>query len=461
MIEFSVLNLLLEELNAELASGHIEKVRQPSKDMLLLTVRKKRENKTLLISTSGGKARMHLTAQSFENPSEPPMFCMLLRKHLCGAEIEAFSQLNEDRIIEITVSARDELGRGGLEYLVLEMTGRCPNLLLLDSDRHVLASRFSRDIRTNPGSVYCPPEKPEAVAAGDSPEIDGSVSAYLDSFYSLKEREEQFRSKSKELRTALNSAVKRTAKKLAARKNELLQTQNREELRKKAELITANLYRLKKGDRVLICQDYYEAGSPEREIELDPLKSPQEYAAKLFKEYNRKKTAEAHLVALIDEAEQQLDFLLSEQDLLARASSDRDVAEIKAELCAQGFIKQKKSSKTKKEKPLPPYAFTLPSGKTALVGRNNTQNEELTFKTARRSDWWFHAKDYHGSHVILICSDEEPTEEDISFCASLASSNSEAAGPCPVDYCRVKNVKKQKGALPGRVFYTDYSTYRP
>lgn len=459
MIDSSTVSLLKNELNSELVGGRIDKIQQPSKKLLLLTVRKDRENKKLLISCTGGKARVHLTSQEYENPKEPPMFCMLLRKHLTGAEILAIEQPNDDRILIFHLANADVFGRGASFSLVCEMLGRSPNVILCDDSKHITDCLHRNEYR-NPGLIYRLPEKPVGLPVKRTELIEGSPSAYLDAFYSALEKTELYKSKAREVRTVLNNAVKRTEKKLGARMIELERTTKRDELRMKADLITANIYRIKKGDTQLRCTNWFE-GDREELIELDPLKTPQQYAARLYKDYNKLKTAEIYLTGLIDEATAQLDFLKSEQDLLSRASSNSEIEAIKNELIAQGFMKQaREKNKTAKSQKSAPLCEAAPSGKTVLIGRSNMQNEELTFKIAGRTDYWFHAKDWHGSHVILLCDGEEPIHEDIQFAARKAAEHSEAAGSCLVDYCLVRNVKKQKGSLPGKVTYTDYKTVR-
>lgn len=459
MIDAYTVSLLKDELNRELVGGRIDKIQQPAKELLLLTVRKDRENKKLLISCTGGKARVHLTSQDYENPKEPPMFCMLLRKHLTGAEILSIEQPNDDRILIFHLSNADVFGRGASFELVCEMLGRSPNVILCDESKHITDCLHRNEYR-NPGLIYRLPEKPAVIPLKPVERIDGSPSVYLDAYYSALEKTELYKSKAREVRTVLNNAVKRTEKKLGARMIELERTAKRDELRMQADLITANIYRIKKGDSQLRCTNWFE-GDREEIIELDPLKTPQQYAAKLYKDYNKLKTAEIYLTGLIDEASAQLDFLKSEQDLLSRASTNSEIEAIKIELIAQGFMKQaREKGRAVKQQKNEALRETAPSGNTVLIGRSNTQNDELTFRIAGRTDYWFHAKDWHGSHVILICEGLEPKDEDILFAARKAAEHSEAAGSCLVDYCPIRNVKKQKGSLPGMVTYTDYKTVR-
>lgn len=456
MISCYLVSLLRDELDKEIAGGRIEKIQQPAKDIVIITVRKNRENKKLLLSCAGGKARAHLTEIEFENPNEPPMFCMLLRKHINGAVIESCEQPNDDRILVFHLYNRDELGRSAEEALVIEMLGRSPNIILCDYSMHIIDCVHRNNFR-NPGMIYRLPDKPDNIRS-EKDQISGSVSEYLDEYYSHKEKEELYKSKAREVRTALNNSIKRTEKKLGARITDLQKTAGREELRKKADLITANLYKIKKGDCYLRCEDWFN-DNREVVIELDPIKTPQQYSAKLYKDYNKLKTAETYLTGLIQEAENQLDYLKSELALLQMAETDGEIEAIRMELIRQGFLRQS-SSKQKKEPKCAPLRFVSPNGLDIFVGRNNSQNEELSLKTANRSDYWFHAKGFHGSHVILCCLGSTPADEDIQKAASLAAEYSEAKGDCFVDYCPVRNIKKPKGSFPGKVIYTDYNTVR-
>ena len=252
----------------------------------------------------------------------------------------------------------------------------------------------------------------------------------------------------------------RQARKLGLQKEELLQTEERDTLRKTAELITANLYRIRKGDRKIVCEDYYEEGSSEIEIPLDPLKSPQQNAAKLFREYARQKAAQEHLTGLIAEGEAHLDYLNSVLALIASAESEKDLSDLRRELQACGILRQKGKQKQDRGKSQAPMRFVTADGLEVLVGRSNLQNDELTTKLARRTDFWLHTQKIHGSHVILRCEGEIPPPRSLEQAAILAAyySQGRGAGKIPVDYALVKNVRKPAGSLPGKVIYTEYRT---
>ena len=471
MIDNKTISDLCEELNRELVSGRIDKIQQPARDLLILTVRVRGDNQKLLLSAAPGKARIHLTSMQYENPSEPPMFCILLRKHLSGAVIQQFLQPGRDRLIVMEVKATDELGREAAEKLIVEMIPGKTNIVFVGDDGLIIDCAYHRDYdaegyrRLFPGMIYRFPKTPVGYDPKNNTEslcpYEGtSVSAFLDTYYSAKEKEEVYLRRSRELRTALISSEKRIRRKLEIQRNDLAKSLGREDLRRKADLITANIWQLKRGDRELRCVDFYDENNPEVTIGLDPLLSPQTNASKLYKQYNKLKTAEEYLRKLIVKGEAQLDYIASVQDEISRAFTDRDISEIRKELILSGFLKNKTKSAGRKEKPQAPYRIVTPEGFEILAGRNNIQNDELTFKLSRRDDMWFHVKSIHGSHVILRCGREEPDENSVMLAAAAAVcfSQGRAGGNTAVDYTRIRNIKKIPDSLPGRVNYTNYQT---
>ena len=548
---------LCSELSDKLCGSRIDKVQQPEKDMLILSLRTQGENLRLLISAGTGSARVHLTRAEFENPTEPPMFCMLMRKHLVGGRINTVTQPDMERMLVIGFTGRDELGISSEKKLVIEMIGRSSNLILVGEDGRIIDCMRRADFggdtlrRMLPGMIYRLPPKQEkapffsvgaeqrrAMALGAdrdksidkwlldsfsglSPlicrelawrcgesydelpaamdalcetvqnrelvpamlirdgkpadfsfmpisqygaqvqtELYGDFSSLLDSFYSRRDKEQQQRRRAKELSRSVRNMHDRLRRKLSEQRQELKRTEDKETVRKKAELITANIYRLKKGDSSFVCQDYYSEGCPDIEIELDPLKTPQKNAAAMYKQYNKLKGAQEHLTVLIEKGERELEYLSSVLDELDRAETQGDLADIRRELVGQGYIRPQKGEKPRRVKTQAPLRFITDDGHEVLVGRSNVQNDELTTKLARRTDYWLHTQKEHGSHVILRCEGEEPTELALAQAAALAVyySQARAGGKTPVDYTMVRFVRKPSGALPGKVIYTNYRT---
>jgi len=552
-----LLRALTKELSEKLMGARIDRVQQPERDKIVVSVRNRGENMRILLCASAGSGRINLTNASFENPAEPPMFCMLLRKYLISGHILRLTQPEHERLLIIDIESHNEMGDTIEIKLVLELMGRSSNLVLVGADGRIIDCLRRMDFggeaerRMLPGMIYrLPPKqkKPQffetdslqrlrmlmtaesgkpldkiilelfsglsplvcrelACRCNDDPNLlpsamdalfdsvtaeeftptlilrDGrpcefsfmslkqygaetewqvypDFSSLLDAYYSGRELIESRRRRSKELIHSIKTVRDRTAKKLNLQKEELKRTEGRDEIRKRAELITANMYRIGKGDGSVTVEDYYSDGSPLLTIELDRLKTPQQNAAAMFKEYNKLKTAEAHLTTLISEGEKQLDYLNSVLDETERAETEADLAEIRRELLDTGYLKKQKGDRQMKPKPSKPFTYTSSDGFKILVGRNNRQNDELTLKTARRTDLWLHTKSVHGSHVIICCEGGDIPERTLNEAASLAVYYSQArdAGKTAVDVTMVKFVRKPTGALPGMVIYTDYTT---
>jgi len=552
-----VVSALCAELEDKIAGGRIDKVQQPERDMLLVSLRSKGENLRLLICIGTGNSRVQLTTRSMENPAEPPMFCMLMRKHLVGAHILSVSQPNFERMLVLELDTHDELGFNIKKKLIIELMGRNSNAILVDADGRIIDCMRRMDFagdalrRLLPGMIYrLPPAQSKTAffsadedelrhccttadrsmpmdkwllscfaglsplvcreishrcgedwnrlpaflealqasvlkrefspclvtqegrpldfsfmnmgqfGAGAENTVYDSFSQLLDAFYAKRDSAESKRRRSHELMKTVKNMRDRLERKLAGQREELRRTEGREEVRIQAELITANIYRLKKGDRELVCSNYYLEDSPEIKIPLDVLKTPQQNAAVMYKTYNKLKAARQHLTVLIQDGEKQLDYLNSVLDQIQRAETEADLAAIRRELTDTGYIKRAKNSRPDKVKARQPYRYISDEGFEILAGRSNAQNDELTTKIARRTDIWLHTQKVHGSHVIIHCEGEEPGELTLMQAASIAVYHSQGrdGGKTAVDYTMVRNVRKPSGALPGKVIYTEYKT---
>ena len=285
------------------------------------------------------------------------------------------------------------------------------------------------------------------------------VFSLLEGFYSERDRALRTRSKAWELFKAIENLIERTARKLNNQREDLKRCADREEIKIKAELITASQYMLEKGKSVYEVFNYYT--NEYVKIEVDPALTPSQNAQKLYKEYHKACKAEDMLIKLIEEGEQDLAYLESVRDMLSRATLEREFAEIKEELISQGFIKPKKTGKKQmKKQALQPLDFKTSQGLTVLVGRNNIQNDKLTFKTGRKGDIWLHAQKCPGSHVLLLAEGGEVPDDAIVEAAEIAAyySSAREGTVVTVDYTDVKNIKKPNGAKPGFVvYYTYYS----
>lgn len=470
-LDTATVTALAEELSERLRDGKIDKIQQPEKDLILLTIRAEGENRKLLIRAAGPNARAHLTTRNYENPKEAPMFCMLLRKHLAGARVRGVEQPNGDRLLCFRLESRNELGDSAEQKLIVELMGRAANVVLVGPDGRILDCLRRIPLSEHgtrallPGLRYELPPLPEGfpTAHGTLHMDHPSVSECLDRRYGALEQQELQHRRSQELLKSIRRARDRQQRKLAAQADELRRTEKLEQVRREAELLQANLYRVRRGDRTLQCENYYEEDAPTVTIPLDPTKTPQENLGARFREYRKLKGAKEHLTQILSDGEKQLDYLNSVLDELTRAESSHDLEEIRAELETTGLFRAPRRTNQKKRsapKALAPLRYETPDGMEILVGRNNLQNDELTTRFARRTDFWFHVQQLHGSHVILRCEGQEPSPESLQAAAELAAYYSQAreGGKAAVDYTMILNVKKPSGALPGKVIYRNFNT---
>ena len=288
-------------------------------------------------------------------------------------------------------------------------------------------------------------------------EEKSSFSELLDEFYFECDRLDRTRQKAQDLVKFLGSAIARISKKISLQQAELRQCADREQLRISAELINANLYRLEKGAAFYDLENYYDENKIIR-IKADPSKTPAANAQKYFKDYRKAKTAEAMLTELIEQGQNDLQYLETVADSLDRASTQAEIEEIRNELVVSGFIKFKKKNNQKQPKLLPPMEYMTTDGFRVLVGRNNMQNDKLSLKTASKSDMWLHTQKFPGSHVVIISDNKEISDDAIVEAAEIAAYHSKArdAKLVPVDYTYVKHLKKPQGAPPGKVIYHVY-----
>lgn len=554
------LKFTLDEIREKCLGGRVEKIFQPSRDSLIMLIKGTAGREKLLIVANPTAPRLHLTTASPENPPEPPMFCMLLRKHLSGARLAEISQPPMERLAVFTFDSTDEMGFPVQKRLVAELMGRTCNLYLLGPEGRILdcLRRIPLDENTKraalPGLNYQEPEKVEKQnpleftdytarltrpgadllcdrlmdtlgglsplvcreaalqCAGDTDarienqdvpalaanlqayfrevltqpkpyfyaQADGtpkqfafcpireygscqqaeSFSALLDSFYTLRDRRDAMRQKSQAIRKTVSNLCARLRRKLAVQEKELEATYDRERLRQLGDILTANIGRIKKGQTIAQCEDFYHEEMPIIDIPISPLLSPQQNAAKFYKDYTRMKNAEKELTHQIALGSEELSYLESVQEELNRADTDAELDEIRQELQAGGYVRQDGGRAKMKQKKLSPMRFESTDGFPIYVGRNNRQNDELTFRLARKDDIWCHASKVHGSHVIVSCGGKTPPDNTLTQAAQLAAYYAETTGGqnIPVDMTTVKQVKKVPSGKPGMVIYHTYKT---
>ena len=520
------LTAVLEELRGVLEGGRIDKVYQPSRDEIVLAVRGAGENVKLLLSASPNGPRLHLTREVRENPAQPPMFCMLLRKHLTGARFLRLEQPELERIVLLRLESTDELGDKVGRTLVLEAMGRRANLILLDGEDRIIdcVRRVEGDVATGqravmPGLFYRLPEPrpglppllereldfrsngesrgeplegklrrlraavgpqgfvPYGLVREDKlvdftflpilqygPDTESrryeSFSRLLDDFYASRATAEKVGQWGADLQKAVGRVRDRVARRVAQQELEREATRDRERKRELGDTLTSNLYALQKGMKTVRLTDYYDPEGREVDIPLDPLLTPQQNAAKYYKEYNKAKTAEVVLGEQVEKGRRELEYLDSVLEAITLSEGERDLAEIRQELTDTGYLRRGAKAAKRMKVAAKPMEFRSTAGLRISVGKNNTQNDLLTAKQAGKGDLWLHTQKIHGSHVILWTEGRAPDAGSIEEAAKLAAWFSQARDgkKVPVDYTPVKYVKKPAGAKPGMVVYTTYQT---
>ena len=559
---------VLSEYRTLFPDAKIEKVLQPRNDEIDIVIHSGKLSKRLVFNVGPNSPRLQLSDTVKENPLQPPMLCMFLRKHLTGGRIISAEQPIFDRIAVFTVMCYDEMGFPTTKKLVCEIMGKYANLIVLDNEDKIITAMKIVDFASStvrqvlPGIKYQIPQQqnkldllkldrntflerlsafprekscekfitstysgiatqiaheityrasggidtpicevdceklflkvkewqqllisenytPTVALDKDGKPIDYSymditylgdeaVISHFDSFYALfdmyfaeRDRLERIHQRAHDLITLLNNAVARTERKLAIQRSDLLESERGEDYRKYGDLITANLHRIKRGMESFIAVDYYTEDCSEVEIKLDPRLHPSQNAQKMYKMYNKCKTAKEILTVQIETWEKELVYLETVRAFLDRAECEADLAEIRDELYKAGYASKLRGYKPAKQTKPRPMQFYTSGGYPLLVGRNNVQNDELTFRIAEKDDVWFHVKDIPGSHVIMVTGGEEPSEADYTEAAECAAYYSKASGELvAVDYTKVRNVKKPQGAKPGYVIYkTNYTAY--
>ena len=554
------LSAVLDELR-QLPEPRIEKVHQPARDTVILQLRHREGRVKLLFAMNPTAPRLHLTAANPENPAEPPMFCMLLRKYLSGGRLVDISQPPMERCAALTFECMDEMGDLVQRKLIAELMGRTCNLYLLSPEGRIIdcLRRIGLDESTKrqalPGLYYQNPEpiikaNPQTLTKEDyvnllsAPGADllsdrlmdtlgglsplicreaalfaaGSVDArlentdipitaeklalffaehlnhptpcfyvqndtpkqfafcpirqygdydtapsfseLLDLFYTVRDRRDAMRQKSQAVRRTVQNLITRLTRKIAVQEQELTATYDRERLRQLGDIVTANIHKIIKGQTTVQAEDFYDENMTLIDIPISPILSPQQNAAKFYKDYTRMKNAEKELTKQLSLGREELSYLQSVLDELNRADTEQALEEIRLELQDGGYIRPDAGKKRMKQGKLPPMRFESTNGFAIYVGRNNRQNEELTFKSARKDDLWLHASKVHGSHVIIACAGKPVPDDTVTQAAQLAAHYAESAGGqnIPVDVMPVRQVKKIPNGKPGMVIYHSYRT---
>lgn len=571
-LDAAMLALCARELAGALTDARIDKIFEPTRDEVVLHLRTRTGNPRLFLSARSGSARACLTREAFENPQQPPSFCMLLRKHFTGGRLLRVRTLPDERILFFDFQCTNEMGDTVVNTMAAELMGRYSNLVLLQTENpanpaaegKILDALKRVDFEDSavrqllPGLPYTLPPKPDklsflhddparivaaaaglampaaealvkttggvgpvvcreaawrafgpravqadamtpneraalqsaveqvraayarggvptAVTDGDGRPVEFSFlpltqyaggaslseaagySELLEGYYAAKDKAERLRQKSRDLARTVRSLRERAVRKAAARREEQAQSAASEELRVYGELLSANLWVIERGAKSVTLTNYYDGC--EVAIPLDVRLSPSANAQKYFKEYKKKQTAARLLTELIAESDAEAAYLETVQYEVEAAEGEAALAEIRAELKSQGYLKYCKA-RGKKQKPADFLRYESSDGFPILVGRNNAQNDRLTLKTARGRDIWFHVKNAPGSHAVVLCGGRavpDATKTEAAILAAVHSSQNGGA-KVQVDYTEVKNVWKANGAKPGMVLYDPYET---
>lgn len=546
--------------------ARVEKISQPVKDCIIISLRHKNGNKKLLVSSSAVGARIHFTSHQIENPQTPPMFCMLLRKHLQGGKLVKVSQTCRDRVIFLDFEVLNELADTVVVTLAVEIMGHNSNIILINQNKMIIDSvkRVNADVSSVryvlPSVKYTlPPQQDKADAFSlDSDEIKQKIKAcgempldkallslfsgfsplicressffackstdifcsdlsedmldklcyylgklkaaldspkpcilydknkmpkdfyfveihqygsavltkqyenldsLLDDFYSEKDRMERIKQKSGDLLKTVVNISERIERKVANQKNDLERCKNKEELRRKGDILYANLTLVNKGDSAVELVDFYNESAPLIKISLDPKLTPVQNAQRYYNEYRKADTAENKLTELIKKGQEELKYIDSVFDSLTRAANESELNDIRNELYEQRYI-HKKPDKKQVKTATNYLKYRSSDGFLILCGKNNLQNDKLTLRDSRKNDIWFHTQNIPGSHTVIVTEGREVPEKTLEEAAIIAAYNSKARNSSKVlvDFTEIKNVKKPSGAKPGMVIYDAYKT---
>lgn len=564
-----VLSSLKQELTNTLVGGRIDKIAQPEKDEIIITIRNERTSYKLLLSAQASMPRIHITGLPKTNPAAPPSFCMLLRKHINNGKILEISQPNFERIIEMKIEHLNELGDICFRVLIIEIMGRHSNVILCDDQGKILDSmkRISHLVSSvrevYPGITYVYPPAQGKISPLDITSIDvfrahldttlplhkslfmgitgfspliadelcfvtgltgtetlddlsidqfqalykaftnlqakivnsdflpfilqnntnqfedfhvlnlaclnercqdqkayTSVSNLIDDYYETKSSQSRVQQKSVDIRKLIQTNIDRASKKLDLQTQQMKDTEDLEKYKILGDLITSHIYLAKEGATSMEVYNYYT--NENVTLKLDPQLTAVQNAQKQFSKYNKKKRTALALESLLEETKSELSHLESIKYALEVAEGELDLTEIRNELVESGYIRKRHTGKKSKEKASKPLHFINADGYHMYVGKNNLQNDMLTFKLANNSDWWFHAKGLPGSHVIVRAVGETLPDSTFETAAALAAYYSKAnqGSKVAIDYTQKKNIKKPAGSAPGFVIYhTNYSMF--
>jgi predicted ribosome quality control (RQC) complex YloA/Tae2 family protein len=548
-----MINAVVDELQT-LIGQRVDKIYQPEEDEVQLQFRMK-DKRRLKFSINASMPYMTMSQIRKGNPTTPPNFLILLRKHLQGSILKGITQLGNDRIVTLVFNGRNELGDPTVFSLVYELMGKHSNLILLDEKLMIIDSLKRvppymsqvRQILPNMTYINLPTDQvnlseisydvfENVLRSTDLPirkvlyqklqglspaisneilsrlDIDKAIESQvldsesvsklflnlknlnsedyyifkdeegfykdfhiiklekfpifetrtdvctlIDDFYAGKDLQLRVKQHSSDLRKLIDNRIKRSHSKLQSLDMEMQNAMGADIYKLKGELILANLYQMEKGMTSIEVINYYD--EQPITVELDKNLSPQDNSQAYYKKYNKLKSARDHLTDQLEHAKQEIDYLESILSSIANSLELENLAMIKEELVQQGYVK-KKGYRKEKKLISKPHHYVSKTGFDIYVGKNNVQNDQLTFKAASNSDIWLHTKDIPGSHVIISAKGQPIDEATLLLAAKLSAffSKSKFSSKVPVDYTEVRHVKKPSGAKPGFVNYFHQQT---
>ncbi|MGL5972387.1 MAG: Rqc2 family fibronectin-binding protein [Oscillospiraceae bacterium] len=559
------LKILTDDLKKKLLGARVDKIHQISKEEILITLRSLGKSYKLIFSCRANGARVNITEKEYSTPKTPPMFCMLLRKHLLNGKLEDIKQPNNERILFFCFNSTNEIGDVVQITIAIEIMGRHSNIIIVKDNiildaikrvnfemskvRQILPNmpyemppqldkkdilkddyndiikniengdyKLSKGLINNIGGMS--PILAREVSYLLSQDVDCDVSyiynkkdilkdifkkirdsinnldinpcmvkdkegnfidfsfidikqyqdfcdiiyfddlnKLLDNFFDEKDKVERIKQKSGNLTKHIMNLISKLEKKVQLQLEELLQCDKREEIKLKGDLVNANLYNIKKGDKFLKTQNFYSENLEIVDIRLEPNLTPVQNLQKYYNTYKKTYNAEKNLKEQIKSAKDDILYLDSVFDNLLRSISDNDVEDIKFELSSVGYLKTSRL-KDKKQKRTKPLQYISSDGFTIYAGKNNIQNDLLTLKQGKKYDVWFHTQKSPGSHVIVVTNKKDLPDKTYTEAAMIAAYNSKSrqGSQVPVDYTNIKNIKKPPNAKLGMVTYDSYYT---
>lgn len=559
-----VTRALTDEFNNNYIGARVDKIYQTEKDEIMINMRSKDGSFKVLVSASSNNPRFYVSKISKENPSEAPLFSMILRKNLSGSKLVKVEQFGFDRAAQFVFSGYNEFHEEALYYLVVEIMGKYSNIVLCNENHKVIdaikrvSTVMSSKREIEPGLIYERPPVFDRVSPinaneealknmmtnnadlelrdflmrsflGLSTEIANkilfdaaiddknllknldendankfissfiktfeevkeknysfniyklserksaynainlnqyaslekenfsSISELLDKYYYEKDQKDRIAQRSQNMRHTINANLKRAKNKLQKQKEEMLESANREAYKVYADLISSNIHKISKGLKEIKLENFYD-NMNEISVPLDQKLSAVQNAQKYYKRYQKMKQREIVLEKQIENTEDEINYLELVSDAIDRTDDVKNLDEIYFELIKNNYIKKDKKIKNKPKK-IAIHSIDYDDTSKVYYGKNNLQNEYITFKVADKNDVWMHVKGFPGSHVVIKC-DGYPSDELLLFAAEIAAKNSKAkdSNKVDVDFTTRKNVKKHPSGKTGLVNYVNFKT---